>query len=193
MGLVVFGAMALYLIVSIAVVAFAARAAKRNGKRPWRWGGGAALVMYLLVFWDHIPTIVAHKLNCDKEAGFWIYKSPDAWKVDNPGVMETLTTPKIWQHDFSGGGGVVHINQRFDLIYKKEKLLFLHQWRWQRELVDIKNSEVLARYVDFSTGNGLIGGEPEFRFWLHRDGCMDGKDNAIKFGQLTIQVKGKEK
>jgi len=56
MGLVVFAAMTLYVIVSITVVVFAARAAKKKGRSPWRWGAGAALIMYLLVFWDHIPT-----------------------------------------------------------------------------------------------------------------------------------------
>jgi hypothetical protein len=61
MGVVIFGVIALYLIVSLVVVVLVARAAKKRGKSLWRWGGAAALVMYLLVFWDHIPTVVAHK------------------------------------------------------------------------------------------------------------------------------------
>ena len=24
------------------------------------------------MFWDHIPTVVAHKYYCEKEAGFWV-------------------------------------------------------------------------------------------------------------------------
>ena len=95
MGLVVFAAIAVYLIVSIAVVAFSARAAKKKGRSPWRWGGGAALVMYLLVFWDYIPTVVAHKYYCEKEAGFWVYKTVEQWKAENPGVAEVLTWREI--------------------------------------------------------------------------------------------------
>jgi len=90
MGVVIFGAIALYLIVTIVVVILAAKVAKKQGRSPWRWGGAAALVMYLLVFWDHIPTILAHKYYCEKEAGFWAYKTVDQWKAENPGVAETL-------------------------------------------------------------------------------------------------------
>jgi len=65
MGLVVFGVMALYLIVSIIVVVVAVRAAKKRGKTPC-----AAVVMYLIPFWDWLPTVAAHKYYCATEAGF---------------------------------------------------------------------------------------------------------------------------
>lgn len=100
MGVVIVGAIALYLIVSLVVVVLAARAAKKRGRSQWRLGGAAALVMYLLVFWDQIPTLVAHNYYCGKQAGFWVYKSLDQWKAENPGVAETLDTrlePKL--HD----------------------------------------------------------------------------------------------
>ena len=90
MGAVIFGAIAIYLIISLVVVVLTARAAEKRGKSRWRWGAGAALAMYLLVFWDHIPTVVAHKYYCEKEAGFWIYKALDQWEAENPGVAETL-------------------------------------------------------------------------------------------------------
>ncbi|TCV80125.1 hypothetical protein [Sulfurirhabdus autotrophica] len=56
--------------------------------------------------------------------GFWFYKTLNQWKAENPGVMETLTTQRVWQHGYAGGGDVVHINQRFDLMYKKEGVFF---------------------------------------------------------------------
>lgn len=192
-GPVILGAALLYLLISIAVVRWAIRYARLNRRSAKRWGWGAAVVMYLIPFWDWIPTVATHQLYCAKDAGLWVYKTLDQWKTENPGVMETLTTRRVWQHDISGGGDVVHINQRFNLIYKKEGEFFLHRWRWQRDLVDSKNNEVLVRYVDFSTGNGHIGGEPELRFWLHSDDCIGGIDNAVRFGQLTVQAKGTEK
>ena len=60
-GLIVFGAALLYLLISIAVVRWAIRYARRNGKSARRWGWGAALVMYSLVFWDWIPTVAMYQ------------------------------------------------------------------------------------------------------------------------------------
>jgi hypothetical protein len=57
MGLVVFAAMALYLFISIGVVALAVRYARKHGKSAKRWGWGAVLVMYLVPFWDWLPTV----------------------------------------------------------------------------------------------------------------------------------------
>ena len=149
--------------------------------------------MYLIPFWDWIPTVATHQFYCAKDAGFWVYKTLEQWKSENPGVIGNLATHRVWQHDYSGGKDVVHINQRFNLIYEKEGELFLRRWKWQRELLDTKTNMVLARYVDFSTGNGSIGGEAEFRFWLHSDYCIAGRDNAIRFSKFIDQFKGLEK
>ena len=193
MGLAYLVFFAVYLLVSVAVVRGAIRYAKKNGKSAKGWGWGAAFIMYSIVFWDWIPTVATHQFYCAKDSGFWVYKTLDQWKAENPGVMEGLTTQRVWQHDHTGGGDVVHINQRFDLIYQKEGEFFSRLWRRERQLVDTKTKEVVARYVDFSTGNGNIGGEPELRFWLHSDFCLGGRDKAIEFGEFTIQVKGAEK
>ena len=193
MGLVILGALALYFLISIGVVSWAIGHAKKKGLSVKKWGWGAALVMYLIPFWDWIPTVATHQYYCAKDSGFWVYKTLEQWKAENPGVMETLTTKRVWQHDDTSGGDVVHINQRFDLIYQKEGEFFSRLWRRERQLVDTKTKDVVARYVDFSTGSGNIGGEPELRFWLHSDFCLGGRDKAIEFGQFTIQVKGAEK
>jgi len=192
-GLAYLVAFGIYLLISIGVVKWAISYARKNGKSAKRWGWGAAFVMYSIVFWDWIPTVAVHQYYCAKDSGFWVYKTIDQWKAENPGALETLTTQRVWQHDYAEGKDVVHINQRFDLEYKKEGELFLNRWRRERQLIDVKNNEVLARYVDFSTGNGNIGGEPELRFWLHSDFCVDGEKKAIQIGQFINQFKGVER
>lgn len=149
--------------------------------------------MFLIPFWDWIPTVITHKYYCATEAGFWVYKTPKQWKSENLGVMETLTTPRIWQHTYSDDIDVVHINQRFDLIYKKDGCTFHIDGEGKGNYKDIKTNEIVARYIDFSTGNGNIGGEPELKFWLHNDFCSGGRNNAIAFSKLTSQIKGAEK
>lgn len=189
--------LALIGLAFLVVIPLAVRYAARHGRSKWRWGIGAFLLVYLPIFWDWIPTVVAHKYYCEKEAGFWVYKSLDQWKAENPGGMEGLITQRVWPHKYVGNDKnyvvTEAVNQRFNLITKKDGEFFLYRWRWQRELMDTRTNELLARYVDFSTGNGHIGGEPELRFWLHNDYCINGRDQGIKFGNFFEQFKGAEK
>src|ERR1017187_2359067 len=101
-GPVVLGAALLYLLISIAVVRWAIRYARDNGRSAKRWGWGAALVMYLIPFWDWIPTVATHQFYCAKDAGFWIYKTPEQWKTENPGVMEILVANKGYPSSHEG-------------------------------------------------------------------------------------------
>ena len=90
MGIIIVPAIALYLLISVGVVVWAIKHAKKNGKSVKRWGSSAALVMYLIPFWDWIPTVAVHQYYCATESGFWVYKTVDQWKAENPGVMEGL-------------------------------------------------------------------------------------------------------
>lgn len=89
-GLAFLLALGIYLLVSYLVVRWAIRHARKNGKSAKLWGFGAGFVMYNLVFWDWIPTVAVHQYYCAKESGFWVYKTLDQWKAENPGVMEEL-------------------------------------------------------------------------------------------------------
>nr|WP_321467019.1 hypothetical protein [uncultured Desulfobulbus sp.] len=99
-----------YLLVSLAVVASVVIWAKRRGRNSIVWGIGAVLIMYNLVFWDWIPSIIQHEYYCRTQAGFWIYKTLDQWKEENPGVYETLARndfrdKKNYQNVITGGRG----------------------------------------------------------------------------------------
>ena len=202
MGLVIFGAFALYLIVSIVVVIVAGRAARKRGRSPWRWGGGAALAMYLLLFWDHIPTVIAHKYYCEKEAGFWIYKTVEQWKAENLGVTETLSmskrAPPFRQGNIENYTDTYSLNQHLNWVVKKTGPLLLNRWRWEKEVVDTKTNDVLVRYVDFSTGSGFLGGPPRsLKFWLQSDHCSGGRSNMYSMdafvGNLSKRLKSNNK
>lgn len=90
MGFVVLVALGLYLLISIGVVKGAVVYARKSGKSAIRWGFGAALLMYLIPFWDWIPTVAMHQYYCATEAGFWVYKTPEQWKQENPEVTKAL-------------------------------------------------------------------------------------------------------
>jgi hypothetical protein len=195
MGLVVLGAMALYLLVSILVVTGAVKYARTNGKSAARWGTGAALAMYLLLFWDHIPTVLAHKYYCDKEAGFWVYKTAEQWKKENPGVMETLVANKgtpSRDEKFDGGRGTTttyFLNDRFNWIVKVDDQSFPNRRRHEQEVIDSKTREVLARYIDFSTAQGSYGGGwYGWKFWLRSEHCSGGAINGGRLSTLMESV-----
>ncbi len=187
MGLVILGALALYLLISVFVVIGAIRYAKKAGKSTKRWGWGAALVMYLIPFWDWLPTVAVHRYYCATEAGFWIYKTVDQWKTENPGVMEKLVANKgapSRYEIFNDGHGVKDtymLNNRFHwTITKLDVFSWLPIMKFQQEVLDAKNDTVLAQYVDFATGNSIkntVGPPGPVKFWLHSRHCVGGGSN----------------
>lgn len=190
MGLVLFAAIGLYILISIGVVAWAISYAKKYGKNAKRWGGGAAVVMYLLLFWDWIPTMAVHQYFCANDSGFWVYKKLDQWKAENQASMEELTSnknaPSKRQGDMQNYTDTYSLNQRLNWVVKKTGPLLFNRWRWEKEVIDIKTNEVLARYVDFSTGSGLRGGPPRMlRFWLQSDHCGGGQTNMYSMDSLV--------
>jgi predicted PurR-regulated permease PerM len=94
-GLLVLVVGAIYLAVLVFVTRAAYRWASRKGlpkSRRILTVAGGFLLVYLPVFWDHIPTLIMHKYYCEKEAGFWVYKTLEQWKTENPGVIEGLVS-----------------------------------------------------------------------------------------------------
>lgn len=197
-GIIIIPAVLLYLLLSIVVVRLAIRYARGAGRSAKRWGWGAALVMYLIPFWDWLPTVATHQFYCAKDSGFWVYKTVDQWKAENPGVMEALVSNSgaVMKTVYAGNNNYTTsfvLNSRFNWVVRKKGPFHINRWRWEQEMVDSKNGEVLARYVDFSTGNGNIGGEPPIRFWLQDGHCRGGKHNQGLMSQFKDNFRGAKK
>ena len=191
MGFVIIGALALYLLISIAVVIGSIKHARKMGKSTKRWGWGAALIMYLIPFWDWLPTVAIHQYYCATEAGFWVYKTPEQWKAENPGVMETLVANK----------GAVSIqnayvlNPRFNWVITKAPYFPLnHMIREEWMVVDSKNEEVLARYVNYSASHEKRqAGWTGRKFWSDSRYCNEGKSNQDAFRTFRDRFRGAKK
>lgn len=214
MGAVILPLMAIYLAFLVGATWSGWRWAETRGwKGSKRWLGAACgfLIVYLPVFWDWLPTVVAHKYYCEKEAGFWVYKTVEQWKTENPGVMEGLASYNNnpggfnvnWpsQHEQRNDGhnkiNANHINERFDEIVSWQDISsVLPIIRKENVLFDIKKKAVIARYVDFGTGNSVketVGPPGPMKFWLRSSDCIGGQENAINFGKFYLQFKGTEK
>lgn len=169
----------IYLVVLVMVTRSAYRWAVRKGlsrsKRFLATAGGF-LIVYLPVFWDHIPTLVMHKYYCEKEAGFWVYKTLDQWKAENPGVIEGLVSNKGQVRNFLGDLNnftrTGFMNQRFLYITRHQGPLLINRWRMETEIVDGNNNEILAREIDFSTSQERRqAGYSGWKFWLDKSHC----------------------
>lgn len=204
-GLAYLLAFGLYLLISIVFVRWAIRYARKNGRSAKRWGWGAAFVMYSLVFWDWIPTVAVHQYYCARDSGFWVYKTLDQWKAENPGVMEALPTPglvgsptKYVQFDGGHGKSTTYLlNDRFNWIVTKRDISTLFPIiRTEQQVKDVQKKEELARYVDFSSGNSVkntIGPPGPLKFWLSNQHCRGGGSNHDALRKFRDNFYGSKK
>lgn len=172
----------LIVLAMLIAVPLAIRYARKSGRNKWAWGVGVFLLIFLPVFWDWIPTVLMHKYYCSTEAGFWVYKTVDQWKAENPGVMETLVAnkgaPSKRKGDMKNYTNTYFLNQRFHWVVKHNGRFLFNRWRHEQEVVDTKTNEVLARYVDFSTAQEQRqAGWSGWKFWLVNEHCPEGGSN----------------
>lgn len=206
MGLVIFAVMGLYLLVAIAIVLSAVSYAGKTNRSTVRWGLGAALLMYLIPFWDWLPTVAAHKYYCENEAGFWVYKTPEHWKKENAGVMETLATDKKVPSKRTGGEmsftDIYVLNSRISWVVKEHRISnVLHVIQRKEEVIDTGKNQVLARYVDIRTGypSGLAGISPQgagigaIKFWLVNSHCSGGNAYQDSLRNIMKSILGDSK
>jgi hypothetical protein len=210
LGLVVVFVIGIYLVISLVVTIFAAHQADKRGKSPWLWGGLAAFAMYNLVFWDLIPTLVMHKYYCATEAGFWVYKTPEQWVRENPGVAETLSMshlPEQYRVNSNNGnsGDSIYLlpdGTRLVARYRVDGALMLVEFRKPdgsggyriNERFQYQSRESVASHAigrteqvlsDISTGQPLFR---EIHFWLGQGtasfvsgGSLEGWRRALVF------------
>lgn len=175
-GPVVLGALLIYLLISAALVYGVIRYAEGKGKNKKLYAWVAGLAMLLIPFWDWIPTMAAHQFYCSREAGFWVYKTVDQWKIENPEILETLVSNKGRNSNMVGDryNSTItnNLNQRFIFLSKHNGPFFPNRWRREQEIIDRKNGEVLARHVDFYTSQERPqAGWSGWKFWLSSERC----------------------
>lgn len=195
LGLVVLFVIGAYLIISALVVWLAARWAKKLGRRGWVWGGLAAFAMYNLVFWDLIPTLAMHKYYCATEAGFWVYKTPERWTKENPGVREALKeslapdrvtykqTKKSLVEKLPANTRRSWYTQRFYIDVTREKI-FLSMNSTEEKFYDAETGDLIARAVSFAPGSDRAN--------FVSGGALEGWRQTLVFGFTQgCSVKGK--
>ncbi len=176
-GLIFLIVMGVYLTISFFIVRGTVRWARRTGRGVKRWAFAAAFGMYLLVFWDHIPTLLLHKYYCATKAGFWVYKTPEQWKAENPGVAETLTWKSMPPHytapNVTRG---YRLNERFAWVIRTVDTPVLPVSFDYESIIDVKTGETMVKRISVGSGYGdfLVGGGESWnvlKFWVGAESC----------------------
>lgn len=189
-GLIYIFAFIVYALLTVLVSVYASRKARQRGIAGWKWGAPAAFLMYLIVFWDHIPTLVAHKYYCKKEAGFKVYKTLEEWQKENPGAAETLTYKEISDSEGDRNRYVRHLNQRFDSAFMRTPI-FLSVKQLRHKIIDISNNEVIAEYVDYSSGGSFQNANTltDYKLWLAGNSCEIDRESRTLFNKFRRKAK----
>lgn len=171
-GIVVIPAVLLYLLLSIVVVRLAIRFARSSGRSAMRWGWGAVLGMYLIPFWDWLPTVATHQYYCAKDSGFWVYKTLDQWKAENPGIAHGLHF-KL-QASRTSYGELYVLNERFSVeVRRKIPITILPTTITEERLVDVGNGNVLAKTIRVGSKiDPAVDGLRGYKFWLGSKSCV---------------------
>ena len=190
-GLMVLGAYALYAWLSVWVVKKAAREARARGISGWKWGLPAGLVMYHLLLWDLIPTVIAHRYYCNKDAGFVVHKTLEEWKKENPGIAGTLKSSP----DSKAWGGAGHMGYTINERFADESTstnVFLSVRRNLDWITDTGKSEIMAENIDYSAGSRAWGNSlNDYRtFWKQH--CFSPSDGVSAYYKYSGALRSLE-
>src|SRR5690606_32105074 len=109
------------------------------------------LIMYLIPFWDLIPTLIMHKYYCNTQAGLWIYKTPEEWISENPDSLdlgELKERERVKIEGSSDSWKKYHVNDRFVYEVNRSVSVFLSINLEEKIFRDKKVDKPLIRKVD---------------------------------------------
>jgi hypothetical protein len=176
LGLMYLGAAALYLALMLFVVRWAWRKGRVNGGSIVKAAGFAIvgfLVVYLPVFWNHIPIVLAHRSMCAKDAGFRSQVAPEQWRKDNERSLAELRSTDLEKlsatqtladgyvrYTYFGGLLASESSQR------SERVLGTTFVRTETRIRDVKTEKVVAILVNYQ-----VGTSGDVRPWVAGQTC----------------------
>lgn len=173
-GLIILGVAAIYIALLGVFSVSGYRWAKRRGLSGAQCrlvAAGGFLFVYLPVFWDHIPTIIAHQYYCATKAEFREFKSVEKWKAENSKELGNLLRQSHMSYSY--------LNKRIisETTYKKIDILPITISTV--DVIDDSKGEILATLVSVGSGYGNMMTSPDVRsmkFWLNLGSCAPGLD-----------------
>lgn len=184
-GLMVFGAAALYLGLMFFVVRLAWRRGRSNGGSVGKASVFAFLgflLVYLPVFWNHIPVLLAHRSMCAKDAGFKAYVTPEQWIAQNKDAIDKLTKEEVEKQERESQSVAAPDGFRRALSFgglliterrgTKRHVLNIAISKDEQVDRDAQTNQILATYVDYSAS----GHPGDIRGWIFPSSCFVAAD-----------------
>lgn len=176
LGLIYLGAAALYLATMLAAVAWAWRYGRRTGASHGRaalYASGAFLLVYLPVFWNHLPVLLTLQSYCARDAISTTLVSPEAWYSQNLAAVRELNNINLDRTTSSKGlpfGGSRHEFFGGLLALELELTTSRHFGmsfvRSQSTLKDARTGQNLLTDVGYA-----VGPREDPRIWLLWHSC----------------------
>jgi len=177
------GAAAAYLALMFFAVRWAWRKGRMDGSvlKASAFALLAFVVVYLLAFWNWVPTALTFRQMCARDAGFTVNVTAEDWiavhggdlaqlrDVDpNISTKSQLTPQGYWRSTFMGG-----------LLATESRSTHSTHWgmpfgRHEMRVTDASTDRVLAQAVNYS-----LGSSEDARIWLTRRGCFNESNHPI--------------
>jgi hypothetical protein len=168
-GLIILLIAGTYIAIWILVVRFSYRLTFRvteSKKKSFSIAATFFLIMYLIPFWDLIPTLIMHKYYCSTQAGFWIYKTPEEWISENPDMVNPFKNNENSSIQYLNNGLRYEVNNRVYYEVRRSDNVF-HAINKKEELLkDRIDDSVLAKKIDFLFGAKMSS--------IHGGGSLEG-------------------
>ncbi len=197
MALMVLMFFVIYFALSLWIIFSVLNWADKNKRSKW-WALLAAFVMYNLIFWDLIPTRIMHRHYCDTQAGFWIYKTPEQWKAENPKIQILDPLTHLDSSRYLGKKGnstyIFPLNLYVSRV-NSERLVYswLPIYRQEEYIQDNRTKEVLIRFVDFWSGYFNESSISNLKTWMDIGNCKVRHINISALEQVTQKFESIEK
>lgn len=158
-------------------------------RRAYRAGFSMGIIAGLMpIFWDVIPTFIAHRYLCSQHSGTWIYKAPEQWLSEKRNQTTKLPPRKIEpnkEREISFNWRNLELSRRWldEKSIKYSAILSINLETYR--LVDRDSHEILAEYSDYTAWRSSIS------YWRYEllkgliNGCPNKqKDREVYFSTL---------
>lgn len=179
-GLMLLGAGALYFGLMFFVMCWAWRAVRADGGSVLAASTFAFvgfLLVYLPVFWNHIPVLFAHRSMCAKDAGFKAYVTPEQWTAQNKNAIGQLTKQFVQKQERTSKSVEIADGFRQEIYFGG---LLATEWRGsvhrvlnidilknEQRVRDATTGQLLATFIDYSAS----GNRDDIRGWIFPTRC----------------------
>ncbi len=191
-GLVYLAVFVVYLLVALWLINVAVRFARVRGIAGWKFGVPMAIVMYLLVFWDHIPTMLVHDYECRNKAGLVVFKTPEQWKAENL-ADSSRVRPYIGYANFQRPDGThgYWLNDRFTYELTPHALSVFPVTKVVEAIVDSKTKTVLVHRTSIDSGYGSLAIGHDWhalKVWVGKEACTPDSDRIAALLQAYRDI-----